>query len=79
MPKQKGRGRRVKSVVRAFGGGKSAQKATAKGVKAGRKIYKGTVGKKPGATKEGLRAAGGALKNLGKTKLGRQQRKKFFG
>ena len=66
MPKDNRRGRRVKSVVKAFGGGKKAQKATSKGVTAVRKGIKAVGGKKA-ARKGAVRAGAGALKNLGKT------------
>ena len=78
MPKQKGRGGRVKTIAKALGAGKSGQRAAAKGVKAVRKGVKAGMGKQ-GARKEAVRAGAGALKNLGKTSAGREQRKKFFG
>ena len=78
MPKQKGRGGRVKTITGALGGGKASQRAAAKGVKAVRKGVKAASGKKE-ARSAAVRAGAGALKNLGKTKAGREQRKKFFG
>ena len=66
------RAQRAKAVVGALGGGKKAQKAVAK---TGKAIRAGVKGDK----KKAARAAGGAIKNIGKTTAGREQRKKFFG
>tara|TARA_Y100000004_G_scaffold32451_1_gene34054 strand:- start:78 stop:314 length:237 start_codon:yes stop_codon:yes gene_type:complete len=78
MPKQKGRSGRVKAITKALGGGKNAQRSANQGQKAVRKGIKAIGGKKQ-ARKGAVRAGASALKNLGKTSAGREQRKKFFG
>ena len=73
MPKQqKKRVQRVKSVIKAVGGGKRARRGASKAIKAGRKLAKGD-------TKGAARGAAGALKQAAKSKMGREQRRKFFG
>ena len=79
MPKAKmNRNQRAKAVVGALGGGKRARKGVAKGITAARKGVKAIGGNKA-AGKAALRAGAGAIKQAGKSKSGREQRKKYFG
>ena len=79
MPKkQMNRNQRAKAVVGALGGGKRARKGVAKGITAVRKGAKAIGGNKQ-AGRAAARAGAGALKQAGKSKMGREQRKKFFG
>ena len=73
MPKkQMNRNQRAKAIVGALGGGKRARKGVAKGITA---VRKGVKGK----SKPAARAAAGAIKQAGKSQMGREQRRKFFG
>jgi hypothetical protein len=79
MPKkQMNRNQRAKAVVGALGGGKRARKGVAKGITAVRKGAKAIGGNKQ-AGQAAARAGAGALKQASKSKMGREQRKKFFG
>ena len=79
MPKkQMNRNQRAKAVVGALGGGKRARKGVAKGITAVRKGAKAIGGNKQ-AGRAAARAGAGALKQASKSKMGREQRKKFFG
>ena len=79
MPKKKmNRNQRAAAIVGALGGGKRARKATKKGITAVRKGVKAVGGNKQ-AGKSAARAAAGAIKQLGKSKMGREQRKRIMG
>jgi hypothetical protein len=65
MPQKKmNRNQRAKTIVGALGGGKRARKGTAKGITTVRK---------------GIKAAAGAVKQISKSKMGREQRKRIMG
>ena len=79
MPKkQMNRNQRAKAIVGALGGGKRARKGVSKGITAVRKGVKAAGGNKQ-AGRASARAAAGAIKQAGKSQMGREQRKKFFG
>jgi hypothetical protein len=79
MPKPKmNRNQRAGAIVKALGGGKRAVKGTKKGITAVRKGVKAAGGNKQ-AGKASARALGGAVKQAGKSKMGREKRKEFFG
>ena len=79
MPKKKmNRNQRAKAIVSALGGGKRARKGVSKGITAVRKGVKAVGGNKK-AGKAAVRAGAGAIKQAGKSQMGREQRRKFFG
>lgn len=79
MPQKKmNRNQRAKAIVGALGGGKRARKGTAKGITAVRKGIKAVGGNKQ-AGKSAARAAAGAVKQISKSKMGREQRKRIMG
>ena len=73
MPKKKmNRAQRAKTIAGALGAGRSGRKAVGKAVKVGQAVRKGNKNK-------AVRAGAGLVKNLGQTKMGREQTRKFFG
>ena len=79
MPKkQMNRNQRAKAIVGALGGGKRARKGVSKAMTGVRKGVKAVGGNKK-AGKASVRAFAGAVEQGGKSQMGREQRRKFFG